>query len=249
MIERDFYTYHEVVTRFGLDPEAIRQSILRGSLLAYLELRSESARYVNWLGCSDAPPSATGRFCKWSRTKRTADDKTSGFDEYVLSGWFRITPNSLSEAALRGYFTESPEVWPSEVGADNPTGDDEDYFEVDWTREGDDPGRDFYRPTIKDFWFRATDIDGLRHPTIAAEPPQSKELKTRERDTLLQIIAVLCELSGANLQPEAGHFEIAGDLLPEMIRRKATMSRQTLANKIQEGRQLIRPVGPGRKVD
>lgn len=81
-----------------------------------------------------------------------------------------------------------------------------------------------------------------------AEPEApEKKLATREKDTLLQIIAVLSELSGVDLRQDGGHYEIARAMLPEFDRRSASMSEETLAKKLNAARILIHPVGPGRK--
>lgn len=69
-------------------------------------------------------------------------------------------------------------------------------------------------------------------------------MTTRERDTLLGLIGVLCEAAGISLMDETtkGHQE-AAKILPWASDRRVTTSKETIAKKIVEARAAIRPKG------
>lgn len=77
----------------------------------------------------------------------------------------------------------------------------------------------------------------------------SGDMTTRERETLLELVAALAELAGLDLRLEtAGHAE-AKKLAPELEARGVKTKAETVAKKLKEGRDLIRPKGPGRVTD
>ncbi len=86
------------------------------------------------------------------------------------------------------------------------------------------------------------DDDGSHSP---AALDTDKAFSARERKTLLGIIGALCEIAGADLRSDGGHYLHARSLLPELLRRKVGVSDQTLANKIKEAREEMAPQGPG----
>lgn len=79
-------------------------------------------------------------------------------------------------------------------------------------------------------------------PAVEAD----KKLGTRERDTLLGLIAVLAEASGLDLRAETkGHTE-AKQVAAWAAARRLNISTETIAKKLVQGREVIHPVGPVR---
>ena len=71
-------------------------------------------------------------------------------------------------------------------------------------------------------------------------------LRTTERETLLSLVAVLAEAAGLDLRPETkGHRE-SKRVAAWAATRKLSLTPETIAKKLVEGRTLIRPVGPER---
>lgn len=113
MLHRDFYSYAEFRDAIGSDDEAIRQALLRGELTAFLELKDEKARYVNWMTMSDAPSTGSSPYASWLSYSLPAEDGTwGGFFTYTLAGWFAVEADSLREAARKGGFCSSPHLLP-----------------------------------------------------------------------------------------------------------------------------------------
>lgn len=87
-----------------------------------------------------------------------------------------------------------------------------------------------------------------KRPAFFDEAPTesaSDALTTRERETLLALVAALAELAGLDLREEtAGHAE-AKQLAPELEARGVRTKAETVAKKLAAGRDLIRPKGPG----
>jgi hypothetical protein len=46
------------------------------------------------------------------------------------------------------------------------------------------------------------------------------------------------------MREEGGHYKIADKLRPELERRGVRLSRETIANKVRDARQIISPQGP-----
>jgi hypothetical protein len=78
------------------------------------------------------------------------------------------------------------------------------------------------------------------------ESEQAKALRTTERESLLQLIAALAEIGGVDLRDEGGHYAAAKRIFPELERRKVGIGVQSVAMKLKDGRDLIRPCGPTR---
>lgn len=81
-------------------------------------------------------------------------------------------------------------------------------------------------------------------PEPVETPPADKPLTTTERETLLGIIAVLAEMAGIDLREGFKKYTAADKVLPHAAARKMKASRETLANKLSEARELINPKGP-----
>lgn len=82
------------------------------------------------------------------------------------------------------------------------------------------------------------------NPTSAANAVQTGELTTRERETLLGLIGVLCEAAGIDLSNETkGHAE-AARIITWATDRNVRTSKETIAAKITAARELIAPKGP-----
>jgi hypothetical protein len=87
----------------------------------------------------------------------------------------------------------------------------------------------------------------FEHAADDASVPEA--LTTRERETLLALVAALAELAGIDLRDEtAGHAE-AKKLAPELLARGVRTTPETIAKKLAAGRDLIRPKGPGWATD
>jgi hypothetical protein len=81
---------------------------------------------------------------------------------------------------------------------------------------------------------------------VSEDQSQSASLGTRERETLLGLIAVLAELAGIDLRPDTkGHAE-AASIMEELRARKMNIDKRTVAAKLAAARELIAPKGPGR---
>lgn len=117
------------------------------------------------------------------------------------------------------------------------------------------PARDEFGEVTRDALQAWCESKGLRpaslfgepstaHPTSAANGSQKAELTTRERETLLRLIGVLCEAAGIDLRNETkGHAE-AARIATWAEERNARTSTETIASKITAARELIAPKGP-----
>lgn len=81
-------------------------------------------------------------------------------------------------------------------------------------------------------------------PKPAVAP--ARELTTTERETLLELIGVLCELSGFDLRTDTKGFAEAKKLKKHLEHRHVQLTEQTVAGKIASARELIAPKGPTR---
>lgn len=87
------------------------------------------------------------------------------------------------------------------------------------------------------------------HPVFFCQPsqaasPAANPLQTRERETLLALIGVLCEAAGIDLRAETrGHAE-AKRIARWATVRNVTTSKETIATHVVKARELIAPKGP-----
>lgn len=105
-----------------------------------------------------------------------------------------------------------------------------------------------------DHFAKWCDKHGYPHPWAPGDQSSNrtsevKPLVTRERETLLSLIAVLAELAGIDLRPDTkGHAE-AASIMGELQARKVNIDKRTVADKLTAARELIAPKGPGRVTD
>lgn len=81
-------------------------------------------------------------------------------------------------------------------------------------------------------------------PEPVETPPADKPLTTTEKDTLLRIVAVLAEMAGIDLRKGFKKYPAADKITPHATARGLTVTRETLANKLNAARELINPKGP-----
>ncbi len=114
-----------------------------------------------------------------------------------------------------------------------------------WTEKTPDPALSTVRVEDLCAW-----LESIGHrpafffPEPVETPPADKPLTTTERETLLGIIAVLAEMAGIDLREGFKKYTAADKVLPHADARKMKASRETLANKLSEARELINPKGP-----
>ena len=100
--------------------------------------------------------------------------------------------------------------------------------------------------------FRPRDVAGWARSMFETFPGELMELTSednispKEKETLLEIIAALAEVAGADLREGAGHYPAADAIIPELKARGIRTTRETIANKLKVARQLIAPKGPGK---
>lgn len=86
------------------------------------------------------------------------------------------------------------------------------------------------------------EANGLR-PSVLF-PDADKPLGTSERENLLRLIGVLCELAGIDLRTDTkGHAE-ARRIAEAMEKRNVKIGKETVAKNIAAARNLIAPKGP-----
>lgn len=235
---RYFYSWDETAQRLGTDDEGLRQSLGFGpmaiELFAFVRT-SELGFIATIQGVEKASPydsfepvllsdgrtldawSGNDNLCSWS--KQESSTRVTGFPAvYLLSGYFRVSPDALRQSARDGFLgglQVSPLAWwavdspvPLKYGEPEPG-----FFLLNRGTTGD------YRPPpkeLKDLQFLAVAVDELasrneaKPPTdggnksAQSKPPRSESgdsLPTRERNSLLRIIRSLDVM--ANL-PERG---------------------------------------------
>ncbi|KGM55988.1 hypothetical protein N800_10185 [Lysobacter daejeonensis GH1-9] len=202
MIQKKFFTWFDFCKELGVDGEAVRQAVARGELPAYLHLRGTTAQLqlLSFQGGVE-PASGHGEVSMWHRTEKPFPG--AGGSYYKLTGWFQVDPYTLRQAGLVGEFRSTPTVLPAPECDGLNDGDVWElstetyheyegvpYFEEDWT----------IAPTLSDLWFRDETLAKLMSGSKAGPTDANdKSLTTRERNTLLRIIAGLAKYAGIDV--------------------------------------------------
>ena len=214
MFKQKFFNFEEARDALGATHESLRQALLSGGVPAYLETRQDSALFVSPSDADEKMP-ADGRSSlgSWVRNILVKESPI-----YSLSGWFRVDPKSLAQAARFGAFRDRPRVTAPEGCEDFFS--DGDYFDFSLTTYGNcqnplivlDTFK--YQPELVDLWFDAATLDSLIggpsfttlstdiEPHVdrldSTEGRSAKPIKLRSdrEETLLRVIAGLWALSG-----------------------------------------------------
>lgn len=211
-LRKDFYDFASFCEAIGADGEAVRQALARGDIDAYLHPKDELAqlRFYSF-GGGVGMESGRNQHASWRFTERSE----SQFFHYRLTGWFRVDPESLRDAALKGGWrgadgygvTPVRVVPPAEQDGELHDGDvwefvqeiENEYEGSFWTSE-----EATYVPTLLDLWFSASTVERLKLEGVGAIATMpltpNKALSTRERNNLLRVIAGLAAHAGIDLR-------------------------------------------------
>lgn len=80
--------------------------------------------------------------------------------------------------------------------------------------------------------------------TASSSDGGGKSIGTRERETLLSLIAVLCEAAGIDMRVDSRMHAEAARIVAWGAGRQLTTGAETIAKKLVEARDFIRPKGP-----
>jgi hypothetical protein len=219
VIYREFHTFDEALSFLGIDAETMRQILIRGGIPAYFELRADIYFYQ-----TKGKPIQSGatEFSRW--IMRTGDDGEN-YATYNLSGWFRLMPQCVIDAAWHNRLEMGHEVWPS----DFETIESEDNFPgvLDCFRRAVVPelGSPANKPVpLQELWFRGGDLATLKATKFNSSSlidKAKKPLDERERTTLLCIIGALARQQQLDLSQPFKAGQAVAAMLPGDVKLSA----------------------------